>query len=89
MSKNNNRDWFNENKTRFKSVESQVKLFQAEVFESVCPRLIIWIRSSCSEFTETYDLAMTSHRIKPILGARIEESNLQIAGGYYVHIQTQ
>ena len=33
LEKNNNRDWFNNNKTKFKAIQKEVKMFYNAIFE--------------------------------------------------------
>ncbi len=86
LSKNNNRDWFNENKTRFKSVESQVKLFHAEIFE----------RLSKIDYMDSFKLfriyrdVRFSHDKSPYkthFGCSFRREKPAYRGGYYVHIK--
>ena len=82
---NNNRDWFNENKQRFNSIQSGVKEFANEVNESLkksddIEKLKIFriyrdLRFSNDKTPYKKNIGMAFHRAKPVL-----------RGGYYLEI---
>ena len=82
---NNNRDWFNENKQRFNSIQSGVKEFANEVNESLkksddIEKLKIFriyrdLRFSKDKTPYKKNIGMAFHRAKP-----------ELRGGYYLEI---
>ena len=86
LEKNNNRDWFNENKKEFKSIESEIKTFYNAVFEALkthddVDKLKIFriyrdVRFSKNKAPYKTHFGGSFHRTKP-----------QLRGGYYLHIQ--
>ena len=82
---NNNRDWFNENKQRFNSIQSGVKEFANEVNESLkksddIEKLKIFriyrdLRFSKDKTPYKKNIGMAFHRAKP-----------DLRGGYYLEI---
>ena len=82
---NNNREWFLENKSVFKSHESQVKIFGEELknrlnkFDNIDRfkvfRIYRDIRFSKDKTPFKTHFGLTWHRIKP-----------QYRGGYYLHL---
>jgi len=82
---NNNRDWFNENKLRFNSIQSGVKEFANEVNESLkksddIEKLKIFrihrdLRFSKDKTPYKKNIGMAFHRAKP-----------ELRGGYYLEI---
>ncbi|MFL2632122.1 MAG: DUF2461 domain-containing protein [Candidatus Marisimplicoccus sp.] len=82
---NNNRDWFNENKQRFNSIQSEVKEFANEVNESLkksddIEKLKIFriyrdLRFSKDKTPYKKNIGMAFHRAKP-----------ELRGGYYLEI---
>ncbi|MBD0831966.1 DUF2461 domain-containing protein [Aestuariibaculum sediminum] len=86
LEKNNNRDWFNEHKKEFKSIEKDIKSFYNEVLEHLkthddIDKLKIFriyrdVRFSKNKLPYKTHFGGSFHRVKP-----------QLRGGYYVHIQ--
>jgi uncharacterized protein (TIGR02453 family) len=82
---NNNRDWFNKNKQRFNSIQSEVKEFANEVNESLkksddIEKLKIFriyrdLRFSKDKTPYKKNIGMAFHRAKP-----------ELRGGYYLEI---
>ncbi len=82
---NNNRDWFNENKQRFNSIQCEVKEFANEVNESLkksddIEKLKIFriyrdLRFSKDKTPYKKNIGMAFHRAKP-----------ELRGGYYLEI---
>ena len=82
---NNNRDWFNENKQRFNSIQSGVKEFANEVNESLkksddIEKLKIFriyrdLRFSKDKTPYKKNIGMAFHRAKP-----------ELRGGYYLEL---
>ena len=86
LEKNNDRDWFNENKPEFKSIEKEVKAFYQKVFENLnkhdeIDKLKIFriyrdVRFSKNKLPYKTHFGGSFHRVKP-----------RLRGGYYLHIQ--
>jgi uncharacterized protein (TIGR02453 family) len=85
LAKNNNRDWFLENKTHFKSLETEVKQFGEKVKEALNRhdqidrfklfRIYRDVRFSKDKTPYKTHFGLTWHRIKP-----------HYRGGYYLHL---
>jgi len=86
LEKNNNRDWFNDNKKEFKSVEAGIKNVYNMVFENLKThddvdklklfRIYRDVRFSKNKLPYKTHFGGSFHRVKP-----------QLRGGYYLHIQ--
>ena len=86
LEKNNNRDWFNENKPEFKALEKDVKAFYNTIFENLnkhdeIDKLKIFriyrdVRFSKNKLPYKIHFGGSFHRTKP-----------RLRGGYYLHIQ--
>jgi len=86
LEKNNNRDWFNDNKPEFKAIEADIKLFYKAVHEKLnvhddIDKLKVFriyrdVRFSKNKLPYKIHFGGSFHRIKP-----------RLRGGYYVHIQ--
>ncbi len=86
LEKNNNRDWFNENKPEFKALEKDLKGFYNHVLEHLnihdeIDKLKIFriyrdVRFSKNKLPYKTHFGGSFHRTKP-----------KLRGGYYVHIQ--
>lgn len=82
---NNNREWFNENKDRFSTIRSQVKIFAQEVNDSLNVsdniekvkifRIYRDLRFSKDKTPYKKNIGMAFHRAKP-----------DLRGGYYLEI---
>ena len=82
---NNNREWFNENKDRFITIQSQVKIFAQEVNDSLNVsdniekikifRIYRDLRFSKDKTPYKKNIGMAFHRAKP-----------ELRGGYYLEI---
>ena len=82
---NNNREWFNENKDQFNTIQSQVKIFAQEVNDSLNVsdniekikifRIYRDLRFSKDKTPYKKNIGMAFHRAKP-----------QLRGGYYLEI---
>ena len=82
---NNNREWFNENKERFNTIRSQVKIFAQEVNDSLNAsdniekikifRIYRDLRFSKDKTPYKKNIGMAFHRAKP-----------ELRGGYYLEI---
>ncbi|MBU2951116.1 DUF2461 domain-containing protein [Tamlana agarivorans] len=86
LEKNNNRDWFNENKPEFKALEKEVKAFYNAVYENLnihdeIDKLKIFriyrdVRFSKNKLPYKTHFGGSFHRAKP-----------RLRGGYYLHLQ--
>ena len=82
---NNNREWFNENKDRFNTIRSQIKIFAKEVNDSLNVsdniekikifRIYRDLRFSKDKTPYKKNIGMAFHRAKP-----------ELRGGYYLEI---
>ena len=85
LEKNNNREWFLENKTDFKSLETEIKAFGKELFDGLSAhdslekwkvfRIYRDVRFSKNKTPYKTHFGMSFHRTKP-----------QLRGDYYLHI---
>ena len=86
LEKNNNREWFNDNKPQFKNIESQVKVFgknlknalesSEKVDEFKLFRVYRDVRFSKNKTPYKTHFGLSFHREKP-----------EFRGGYYVHLK--
>ncbi|WP_055437252.1 DUF2461 domain-containing protein [Lacinutrix algicola] len=86
LEKNNNRDWFNDNKPEFKTLETEVKSFYNTINERLNThdetdkvkvfRIYRDVRFSKNKQPYKTHLGGSFHRVKP-----------RLRGGYYFHIQ--
>lgn len=86
LEKNNNRDWFNENKPEFKSVEKEVKLFYNAVFENLNKHDDI---DKLKLFRIYRDVRFSKNKLpyKTHFGGSFHRTKPKLRGGYYLHIQ--
>jgi uncharacterized protein (TIGR02453 family) len=88
LKQNNNREWFHEHKTAFKTIETEVKQFYAQVFEQLNTvdsidafklfRIYRDVRFSKNKLPYKTHFGGSFHRTKP-----------ELRGGYYLHIAPQ
>ncbi|GAA4232222.1 DUF2461 domain-containing protein [Postechiella marina] len=86
LEKNNNRDWFNENKPEFKTIEQEAKSFYNTLLDTVkvhddIDKLKIFriyrdVRFSKNKLPYKTHFGGSLHRVKP-----------KLRGGYYLHLQ--
>lgn len=86
LEKNNNRDWFNENKPEFKALEKDIKAFYNAIYENLnghdeIDKLKIFriyrdVRFSKNKLPYKIHFGGSLHRTKP-----------RLRGGYYLHLQ--
>ena len=86
LDKNNNRDWFNENKAEFKELEKEVKQFYNQLYDRLNKhdqvdklklfRIYRDVRFSKDKTPYKTHFGGSFHRKKP-----------ELRGGYYLHIQ--
>ena len=88
LQKNNNREWFHEHKTEFKTLESGVKQIYAQLFEQLNTvdsidtfkvfRIYRDVRFSKNKLPYKTHFSGSFHRTKP-----------ELRGGYYLHLAPQ
>ena len=86
LAKNNNRDWFEANKPKFKTLESEVKVFMREVEGALQQhdkiekakmfRIYRYVRFSKNKTPYKTHFGIAFHREKPAF-----------RGGYYIHLE--
>jgi len=86
LEKNNNRDWFNENKPEFKSIEKEVKLFYNVILENLNRHDEI---DKLKIFRIYRDVRFSKNKLpyKTHFGGSFHRSKPRLRGGYYLHIQ--
>jgi len=86
LSKNNNRDWFNEHKTEFKAIESKVKEAYNHLGELMNQHDQI---DKVKVFRIYRDVRFSKNKApyKTHFGASYHRKKPELRGGYYVHIQ--
>ncbi|WP_242158412.1 DUF2461 domain-containing protein [Aestuariivivens sediminis] len=86
LEKNNNRDWFNENKKEFKAIEAQVK----EVYNAVLANLNKHDDIDKLKMFRIYrDVRFSKNKLpyKTHFGGSFHRTKPKLRGGYYLHIQ--
>ena len=86
LEKNNNRDWFNENKKEFKNIESEIKTFYNAVFETLKTHDDV---DKLKMFRIYRDVRFSKNKApyKTHFGGSFHRTKPQLRGGYYLHIQ--
>jgi len=86
LEKNNNRDWFNDNKPEFKMVEGEVKLFYNKIFENLNKHDSI---DKLKIFRIYRDVRFSKNKLpyKTHFGGSFQRTKPRLRGGYYLHIQ--
>ncbi|PTM09428.1 MAG: TIGR02453 family protein [Bacteroidetes bacterium] len=86
LDKNNNRDWFTENKTEFKELEKEVKQFYNQLFERVNAHDEV---DKLKIFRIYRDVRFSKDKTpyKTHFGGSIHRKKPELRGGYYLHIQ--
>ncbi|WP_223034450.1 DUF2461 domain-containing protein [Hanstruepera marina] len=85
LEKNNNRDWFNDNKKEFKALETQVKAFYNELFTMLKTHDDV---DSSKIFRIYRDVRFSKNKqpYKTHFGGSFHRKKPQLRGGYYLHI---
>ena len=86
LEKNNDRDWFNENKPEFKRIESDVKVF----YNSLLENLNIHDEIDKLKIFRIYrDVRFSKNKLpyKTHFGGSFHRAKPKLRGGYYLHIQ--
>ncbi|NJX15110.1 DUF2461 domain-containing protein [Tamlana crocina] len=86
LEKNNNREWFNENKAEFKSIEKEVKAFYNAIFENLNKHDDI---DKLKIFRIYRDVRFSKNKLpyKTHFGGSFHRTKPKLRGGYYLHIQ--
>jgi uncharacterized protein (TIGR02453 family) len=86
LEKNNNRDWFNENKPEFKALELEVKAFYNGVLEDLNQHDSI---EKLKLFRIYRDVRFSKNKLpyKTHFGGGFHRTKPKLRGGYYLHIQ--
>ncbi len=86
LEKNNNRDWFNENKQEFKTIEKDVKLFYKALFDTLNTHDEI---DKLKVFRIYRDVRFSKNKLpyKTHFGGAFNRVKPRLRGGYYLHIQ--
>jgi len=86
LEKNNNRDWFNENKPEFKNIEKEVKGFYNAILENLNKHDEI---DKLKVFRIYRDVRFSKNKLpyKTHFGGSFHRSKPRLRGGYYLHIQ--
>ncbi len=87
LEKNNNRDWFNENKPEFKAVETEIKTFYNTVFDSINKHDEV---DKLKLFRIYRDVRFSKNKLpyKTHFGGSFHRTKPRLRGGYYLHIQS-
>jgi len=86
LEKNNNRDWFNENKKEFKEIEAEVKQVYNQLFERVNTHDEV---DKLKIFRIYRDVRFSKDKTpyKTHFGGSLHRKKPELRGGYYLHIQ--
>lgn len=86
LDKNNNRDWFNDNKPEFKELEKEVKKFYNQLFERLNEHDEI---DKLKIFRIYRDVRFSKDKTpyKTHFGGSLHRKKPELRGGYYLHIQ--
>ena len=86
LEKNNNRDWFNENKPEFKSIEKEAKAFYNMLLENLNKHDDI---DKLKIFRIYRDVRFSKNKLpyKTHFGGSFHRTKPRLRGGYYLHIQ--
>jgi len=86
LEKNNNRDWFNENKSEFKVIETEIKAIYNAVLENLNKHDDI---DKLKLFRIYRDVRFSKNKLpyKTHFGGSFHRTKPKLRGGYYLHIQ--
>tara|TARA_R110000868_G_scaffold224768_1_gene476954 strand:- start:2442 stop:3119 length:678 start_codon:yes stop_codon:yes gene_type:complete len=86
LEKNNNRDWFNENKIEFKKNEKEVKIINNKILENLNKHDDI---DKLKIFRIYRDVRFSKNKLpyKTHFGGSFHRAKPRLRGGYYLHIQ--
>jgi uncharacterized protein (TIGR02453 family) len=85
LHKNNNRNWFNDNKAEFKAVEAEVKAFYNKLYNAINSHDNV---DKLKVFRIYRDVRFSKDKTpyKTHLGGSIHRKKPELRGGYYLHI---
>ncbi|NNC50640.1 MAG: DUF2461 domain-containing protein [Flaviramulus sp.] len=86
LEKNNNREWFNDNKPEFKAIEGDVKIFYNRIMENLNKHDDI---DKLKIFRIYRDVRFSKNKLpyKTHFGGSFHRTKPKLRGGYYLHIQ--
>ncbi|WP_298497630.1 DUF2461 domain-containing protein [uncultured Algibacter sp.] len=86
LEKNNNRDWFNENKPEFKAIEAEAKAFYNSILKNLNEHDDI---DKLKIFRIYRDVRFSKNKLpyKTHFGGSFHRTKPRLRGGYYLHIQ--
>lgn len=86
LENNNNRDWFNDNKTQFKTIEKNTKAFYNKVLENLNTHDDI---DKLKLFRIYRDVRFSKNKLpyKTHFGGAFHRTKPKLRGGYYLHLQ--
>jgi uncharacterized protein (TIGR02453 family) len=86
LEKNNNRDWFNENKPEFKVLETKAKKAYKAIYENLNKHDVV---DGFKLFRIYRDVRFSKNKLpyKTHFGGSFNRKKPDLRGGYYVHIQ--
>ncbi len=85
LQKNNNREWFNDNKVEFKSIEAEVKAFYNELYNTINAHDNV---DKLKVFRIYRDVRFSKDKTpyKTHFGGSVHRKKPELRGGYYLHI---
>lgn len=85
LHKNNNREWFNDNKVEFKSIEAEVKAFYNELYNTINAHDNV---DKLKVFRIYRDVRFSKDKTpyKTHFGGSVHRKKPEFRGGYYLHI---
>lgn len=85
LHKNNNRDWFNDNKAEFKGIETEVKAFYNELYDAINIHDNV---DKLKVFRVYRDVRFSKDKTpyKTHFGGSVHRKKPELRGGYYLHI---
>jgi len=86
LEKNNNRDWFNNHKSEFKSIEAEVKKIYTSIYESLNVHDDM---DKLKMFRIYRDVRFSKNKLpyKTHFGGSFRRTKPRLRGGYYMHLQ--
>lgn len=88
LQENNNRDWFNEHKSEYKTIEKSVKVFYNELLEKMKAHDDI---DKLKMFRIYRDVRFSKNKLpyKTHFGGSFHRRKPELRGGYYLHIEPE
>lgn len=86
LEKNNNRDWFNENKPEFKAIEAEIKQIYTSIYDTLNTHDDV---DKMKMFRIYRDVRFSKNKLpyKTHFGGSFHRTKPKLRGGYYLHIQ--